>query len=284
MSTQETRLSNQGWMPGNTFNILLKLGNDISKSLDPKTGAMILDIACGPSGTCALSVLKRYPDRQINMTAIDSSQKAIDSFTKHYSALQTKTLSANTLQIACMDVSCMDFPDKHFDAITGVGALSNFDDPQAALKEIYRVLRDDGQLYLGDFFLPKAVRDIWSMLSAIKYGRPRPYLDYSDIISLLHNADLAISSYMPVRWLYDFDLLWKNNNTDIQSTAKTLYNNLPAWAKREIELQERGDGKMCFAYNSFLLKATKIKEKIVARKLNEENINTDTDETWEVWD
>jgi ubiquinone/menaquinone biosynthesis C-methylase UbiE len=284
----ETRLSNPGWLPGNTFNILLKIGNDISKMISPKKGARVLDIACGPSGTCALSLMKSHINKEFQIIAIDNSKKVTDTFSNHLQNLKEGNKkyqnSRCQLSIKCMDVTKMKFPQKHFDYVTGVGALSNFDNPERALKEISRVLKDDGELFVGDFFLPKSVKDIWATLSAVKYGSPRPYLDYGDFIRLLHNSEFEISYFTPIRWLYNSELLWRNSDEAKKEIAKTLYDALPAWARKEIEFQKRGDGKEAMVYNSFFLKAKKAKKKLIARKVGDQSTNINSGDVWEVWD
>ncbi|MBF0466698.1 MAG: class I SAM-dependent methyltransferase [Nitrospirae bacterium] len=251
---------NSEWYAKDASNILVKFGEVISEMIKPASDSTmeILDVACGAGGNCALAMLRRFAEKTIKITAIDYNPFSVFELTNHVTNLvKTRKIDIDTIKagicVELMDATNMGvYDDNHYDYITGSGALSNFYDPQAAMKEIYRILKDDGTLILGDFYVPEIAREYMQNLTAKDYsGRDdeyRPYIDYHDVVSLFERHGFSVLEYIPVRWAYRTD----------QYTNKDYFAEIPERIKNDyLELHERSDGQKAIVFNSFIVKAQK---------------------------
>jgi ubiquinone/menaquinone biosynthesis C-methylase UbiE len=91
----------------------------------------VLDAGCG---TGNLS-LKLAPNNYV--TAVDFSQKMLQIAKQKLTNCPNVTLKQG-------DVTSLDFNEKTFDIVVSVNVLYNLDDPQGAIKEAYRVLKEKG--------------------------------------------------------------------------------------------------------------------------------------------
>lgn len=97
-------------------------------------GKRILEVGCG-SGNDAKEFVKvgtRY-------TGIDLTSEAVCA---------TKYKVGNRGTVIKMNAEYLDFPDNHFDLVYSFGVLHHTLDISQAVKEIYRVLKPDGRLFL----------------------------------------------------------------------------------------------------------------------------------------
>jgi len=107
------------------------------KLLKPKT---LMDVASG-TGDLALKIQDEIPDCEV--TATDFCKEMLD----HASSRGVrKTLVADALDLP--------FPDDGFDVVTVAFGLRNMADYPLALKEMRRVLKPGGSLFILDFSLP----------------------------------------------------------------------------------------------------------------------------------
>ncbi len=111
---------------------------------------MILDMACGP-GLLTRALAERLP--QAHIVAADWSRTALKIAQKNI----TKKARVEWKRV---DVAHQPFADAAFDLVTCRDSFHHFPDALAALKEMYRVLRPGGILYIQDLR-----RDIpWNIL------------------------------------------------------------------------------------------------------------------------
>ena len=251
---------NPEWFADDALNILLKLGNDVANRIKPaKHGGekiKILDVACGPGGNCAMAMLNKHKDRNIEITAIDYNTASIIDFTRHVKKLvQSKDFETPKaeLLIELMDANNLKKEYKEdgiFDYVAGVGAFSNFYEPCLAVKELSRVLKNKGQLILGDFFIPQAAQESMKEVSEDKYKRKRPYIDYHELVDVLIKGNFIINSYSIVTWAYGG-----------YPKKEKFINTLSKWEKnRCLALHTRKDGEKVIVYYGFLLIAEKRSE------------------------
>ena len=107
------------------------------KQLKPKT---LMDVASG-TGDLALKIQDDIPDCEV--TATDFCKEMLD----HASSRGVrKTLVADALNLP--------FSDDSFDVVTVAFGLRNMGDYPAALREMRRVLKPGGSLFILDFSLP----------------------------------------------------------------------------------------------------------------------------------
>lgn len=137
------------------LNHLLSLGIDKSwrkkaiRSLDPVQPKAILDVATG-TGDLAIAALRRFP--QAHITGADISAGMLDIGRKKISALG---LSAR-IAMQQADSEQLPFGDASFDAVICAYGVRNFENLEAGLRDMQRVLRPGGRLAVLEFSKPKA--------------------------------------------------------------------------------------------------------------------------------
>jgi demethylmenaquinone methyltransferase/2-methoxy-6-polyprenyl-1,4-benzoquinol methylase len=115
-----------------------KRAAEIVADWDPK---QIVDLATG-TGDLALVLEKRMPDAEI--TAADFSEEML-AIAKQKGVRQTMLA----------DILALPFADRSFDCATIAFGLRNVQDWNAGLREIARVIRDQGHVLVLEFSLPR---------------------------------------------------------------------------------------------------------------------------------
>ncbi len=137
----------------------------IRQSLGEPTGKRILDIGCGRGYT--LSLLKRWGyevhGTQISGSAVQFARERLGLSTVFHGDL----LSAG-------------YPQNHFDFISMVHVLEHLQDPRPQLREIARILRPEGFLYVE---VPNAgsLPARWLKASWLAYDVPRHRLHFTPV-------------------------------------------------------------------------------------------------------
>lgn len=93
------------------------------------------------------------------------------------------------VDVVCRDFTRLPFRDSEFDTVTILAALNYFDDPDAVLREIRRILRPDGTLLVT--FLNKNVSRLWHSIRE-RQITPRPSFDRVELMTCLRAANLRI--------------------------------------------------------------------------------------------
>ena len=108
-----------------------------------RLGAKVLDIA-GGTGDLALGWAKRVgADGEVWLTDINSSMLTVG---------RDRLLNeGKILPVAQCDAECLPFPDGYFDLVSVAFGLRNMTHKEAALKEMFRVLKPGGQLLVLEF-------------------------------------------------------------------------------------------------------------------------------------
>ena len=105
-------------------------------------GGAVLDVGTGP-GVLLVEIGRRRPD--LRLTGIDLSADMIEAATRNLGPLGERAGA----RVA--DVSDLPFPDDSFDVAVSSFSLHHWDDPEAAVPELARVLRPGGRFYVYDF-------------------------------------------------------------------------------------------------------------------------------------
>jgi len=114
-----------------------RLADDIAATA-PQGGA-VLDVGTGP-GVLLVELARRRPDLQL--TGIDLSADMIVAAARNLSEFgATATVGS---------VTDLPFPDGSFDLIVSSLSLHHWDEPEAAVPELARVLRPGGRLVVYD--------------------------------------------------------------------------------------------------------------------------------------
>jgi ubiquinone/menaquinone biosynthesis C-methylase UbiE len=105
-------------------------------------GADVLDIGTGP-GVLMVELARRRPD--VRMTATDVSADMVERAERNLRGLGGRA----TARVA--DATDLPFADGAFDLAVTSFSLHHWDDPEAAVPELARVLRPGGRLAVYDF-------------------------------------------------------------------------------------------------------------------------------------
>ncbi|GAP98217.1 class I SAM-dependent methyltransferase [Leptolyngbya sp. NIES-2104] len=101
----------------------------------------VLDVACG-TGTFERLVLLEHPTQQI--TGIDLSEKMLE-------IAEEKCRDYPNVSFHIASVTALPFSDRTFDTVISASAFHYFENPSAALLEMKRVLKPDGELIILDW-------------------------------------------------------------------------------------------------------------------------------------
>jgi ubiquinone/menaquinone biosynthesis C-methylase UbiE len=115
-----------------------RLAEDIAQTA-PDGGA-VLDVGTGP-GVLLMEIARRRPD--LRLTGLDLSADMV--------AAAERNLQPFGATVCVGDVTRLPFPDRSFDMIVSSLSLHHWDNPEAAVPELARVLRPGGRLCIYDF-------------------------------------------------------------------------------------------------------------------------------------
>ena len=123
--------------------ILSDVRNQITKEINP-INKSVLDVATG-TGSLAIDLSKSAE----KVVGIDLSSKMLD--------VAEKKRKNDNLSFLLMDASCMKFNDEEFDLVTISLGLHDMplDIRTLVLKEVKRVLKRNGKLYILEYDLPQ---------------------------------------------------------------------------------------------------------------------------------
>ncbi len=160
----------------------------------PSPQAAILDIGCG-TGEFERLVLGEHPEQR--MAGIDVSAKMLEVAAQKCQAYPNVSFHAAS-------AADLPFPDHSFDVVVSASALHYFDQPEASLAEMRRVVKQNGAVVILDWckdFFWCRLFDI--VLKLIEPGYQRCYTQ-RELHLLLASAKLDIRSATRAR----FGLIW----------------------------------------------------------------------------
>ena len=157
------------------LNHLLSLGADrtwrrrsLRGAVTPEAPQNILDIACG-TGDFSLEIARKmHPDSHV--TSVDISQKMLE-------IMKCKLLEhnmGNKISIVNADAIILPFPDNFFHLATIAFGIRNFEDREAALSEILRVLKPDGKLLILELSEPS--NPVLRKFYEFGFGKVAPFI------------------------------------------------------------------------------------------------------------
>jgi demethylmenaquinone methyltransferase/2-methoxy-6-polyprenyl-1,4-benzoquinol methylase len=160
-----------------------------AKLTPTRIGDKLVDFCCGTGDLAFAFAKKDTPPTEI--VGCDFSQEMLD-IAKKKSPDQTKF---SWLRCDCTKIP---MPDASFDIASCAFGLRNIPDWQAALKEMYRLLRPGGRVCILEFSLPKTpvFRSIYLFYfckllpraAGILSGRPGAYKHLSDSVCRWHSS------------------------------------------------------------------------------------------------
>lgn len=157
-------MSNRDYIPPLNFDFLtpyfdivcevFALGSQFKRlvidELHLQTGEQLLDIGCG-TGTLIVEAKKTYPS--LTVIGVDPDNKSL--------AIARKKIEREGLKIELIQTGAqkLPFPSRSFDAITSTLVFHHLptEIKKQALKEVYRVLKNDGRFLLADIGMPQHI-------------------------------------------------------------------------------------------------------------------------------
>lgn len=170
------------------LNHLLSLGIDkywrrvLVKHVIKKKPYSALDIATG-TGDIAISLYKA----KIATTGIDIAHQMIEIARKKCDKLKMSGTQKPTFLIASADE--IPFADNNFHLVTIGFGIRNFENRNSSLKEIYRVLKEEGEIAILEFASPK--NKLWRAIFNFYFHKILP------LIGKLISKDMEAYSYLP---------------------------------------------------------------------------------------
>ena len=125
--------------------------------LDIKSGATVLDVGTG-TGVFVPLLLKKI-GREGNLVCLDFAEEMLK-------IAQTKDFKGN-ISYLCADIENSRLDDNTFDAVVCYSVFPHFRDKPKALKEINRLLKKDGQLFICHSSSRQVINEIHRSLPEI---------------------------------------------------------------------------------------------------------------------
>lgn len=156
--------------------------------------ANVLDVACG-TGKFEQMVLAENPRQKV--TGVDISENMLAIAQQNCSVYPNASFHSAS-------VLALPFSDCHFDVIVSASAFHYFDQPQAALIEIKRVLNLDGKVVILDWCKDYFLCRICDILLKIFDPAHRQCYTQKELHNLLTDAGFKIHHARKVR----FGVVW----------------------------------------------------------------------------
>jgi demethylmenaquinone methyltransferase/2-methoxy-6-polyprenyl-1,4-benzoquinol methylase len=134
--------------------------------LSPKKGERFLDIATG-TADIALEIASRHPS-ELKVMGVDFSGPMLELGQKKIADQHLE--QTITLQKGCAE--SLPFADNSFHGVISAFGLRNFSNTQRALKEMHRVLQEDGEVVILEFSHPTNPLLGWGYLFYFQYLLP----------------------------------------------------------------------------------------------------------------
>jgi len=126
----------------------------------------ILDVACG-TGDLAIEAAKLNPEK---ITGIDISEKMLETAKKKI----TRKRLSHKIELLRGDSENLPFGNNQFDLVMCAFGVRNFNDRMKSLKEMSRVLRNEGMVLILEFSKPD--RKIFGKIFEVYFFRILPYV------------------------------------------------------------------------------------------------------------
>jgi demethylmenaquinone methyltransferase/2-methoxy-6-polyprenyl-1,4-benzoquinol methylase len=155
------------------LNHVLSLGHDFLwrrravARLDRRAPLHVLDLATG-TGDLLIALLRRQAN-VCRAVGLDASEKMLAVCRRK---LRRPGLEAR-VELVQGEASATPFADNTFDAVTMAFGIRNTSDVTAALGEIHRILKPEGQAVILEFSLPSSHMIRWVYLGYLRHVVPR---------------------------------------------------------------------------------------------------------------
>jgi SAM-dependent methyltransferase len=220
-----------GWLQERDYmwDVSRAVGEWLVVKLDPKPGQTILELAAGVGDTGFVAARELGDDGKLIST--DFSPKMVDAARE-----RARELGISNCEFRVMDAESMDLPDDSVDGVLCRWGYMAMADPDAAMSETRRVLRDGGRLCFSVW--SSAERNPWAALpgsALVERGHlpaPEPgdpgifsLADPDRLRSLVTDAGFSEPEIetLPVEWRFDStEEFWRFLNQVAGSVAVVI--------------------------------------------------------------
>lgn len=164
---------------------LIPLVDDVLR-YNKKGNPIILDVGCGPGLLTKEFVLR---SRAFSVTGIDISRVAIGMAKKNCKEFSNASFMAG-------NVDHLPFPSDSFDIVVCKDTLHHFSDPKKAMREMLRVVKKGGMVYVQDlrrdvpWYLLKRVVSRNNVMEKLIYYSTRAAYTKEEIGKMLKSLDI----------------------------------------------------------------------------------------------
>lgn len=217
------------------------------KLIKPKSSYSVLDLGTG-KGNAAITLAPHVN----KVIAIDSDESVINDCRENVKVSKY----AKKIKIQKADVNKLHFSSKSFHLVTCRAAFHHFPNKSKVLKEIHRVLKDDGVFYLMDPIFSDYAKEIWTPIAKIRETDLDGFLTYLETIELLTDSGFKVVKIVPFYFRRVFDEWIKNAPKNIETRLKKIVLSLDKRILNELHFR-RVSGKWIYNYNVIELIAIK---------------------------
>ena len=166
----------------------------------------IVDLASG-TGDLTIELLKLEPKK---IYAVDISKKMLE--------IQKEKVNDKRLELIQAEAANMPFDDNSIDLVTIGFGIRNFEDLEISLKEIKRVLKNDGYLIILEMFKAEKMS---SRLFNYYFSRIMPFLGnkLSKSKSAYNYLSDSVQNFLTVK---EFSDICKNNGFETEKTVNNF--------------------------------------------------------------
>ena len=143
-----------------------------------------LDLGTG-NGFTTFTLAKHFKE----VISIDTNSKTLTLVEK-----KARENGVKNVQFKTMDAHDLQFADEHFDVITCRAAIHHFEDGDKVIKEVYRVLKQNGIFVIMDFCFSELAKESLAILSKIREDDFKRYYTFHEYLDLLDNNGFEIIS------------------------------------------------------------------------------------------
>jgi ubiquinone/menaquinone biosynthesis C-methylase UbiE len=126
--------------------------------LDIKPGTAVLDVGTG-TGVFVPFLMKKI-GREGSLVCLDFSEKMLD-------IARAKGFNGN-IRYLCADIENSRLADNSFDAVVCYSVFPHFEDKPKVLREINRLLREDGKLFICHTSSRQAINDVHRSIPEVR--------------------------------------------------------------------------------------------------------------------
>jgi len=185
-----------------------RYGERTVERLALRPGARVLDVGCGTGASALPAAARVGPTGKV--IGIDLAERLLE-------IARQKAASRNlsNVEFHFGDMERFGYPDRHFDAVVCVFAIFFVPDMAMQLRELWRMVRPDGQLAITTW-LPRVMEPAASVFwSAVKELRPELYLGFNPWDRITDPAPLR--ALLAEGGIVNADILAENGRQELRS-------------------------------------------------------------------